>query len=85
MLLYIMLTYLMLLAALSNSVCLFNAFLLLIFANAFCFILCLGLLTQFVYFKYDFPSCAVLLICWFILILCSHHFVCERAMCSLEK
>ena len=60
--LYIMLAYLMLLAALSNAVCLHNAFffLLLIFANAFCFILCLGLLTQFVYFMYDFPSCAVL-------------------------
>ena len=73
-----MLAYLMLFAALSNAVCLYNAFfifvLLLIFANAFCFMLCLGLLTQFVYFKYDFPSCAVLLICWFFLIVCSHHF-----------
>ena len=39
----------------------------------------------FVYFKYDFPSCAVLLICWFFLILCSHHFLYEGAMCSLEK
>ena len=36
MLLYIMLAYLMLLAALCNAVCLHNAFLLLIFANAFC-------------------------------------------------
>ena len=39
--LYIMLTYLMLLAALSNSVCLHNAFHIffwpLIFANAFCY------------------------------------------------
>ena len=37
MLLYIMLAYLMLLAALSNAVCLYNALfsLLLIFANAF--------------------------------------------------
>ena len=36
---YIMLAYLMLLAALSNAVCLHNAsfFLLLMFANAFCF------------------------------------------------
>ena len=35
----IMLAYLMLFAALSNAVCLYNAFfsLLLIFANAFCF------------------------------------------------
>ena len=38
MLLYIMLDYLMLLAALSNAVCSHDAsFLLLIFANAFCF------------------------------------------------
>ena len=83
MLLYIMLAYLMLFAALSNAVCLHNAILLLIFAVDF--MLCLGLLTQFVYFKYDFPSYAVFLICWFFLILCSHHFLHERAMCSLEK
>ena len=45
--LYIVLAYLMLLAALSNAVCLYNAFsLLLIFANAFCFMLCFGLLTH---------------------------------------
>ena len=46
--LYIMLAYLMLLAALSYAVCLYNAshFLLLIFANALCFMLCLGLLTH---------------------------------------
>ena len=38
MLLYIMLAYLMPLAALSNAVCLHSAFFLpLIFANAFCF------------------------------------------------
>ena len=78
--LYIMLAYSMLFAALSNAVCFYNAF----FAIAFCFMLCLGLLTQFVYFKYDFPSCAVLLICWFFLILCSHHFLYETAMCSGE-
>ena len=42
----IMLAYLMLFAALSNAVCLHNVFLLLIFANAFCFMLCLGLLTH---------------------------------------
>ena len=50
MLLYIMLAYLMLFAALSNAVCLYDAsvffFLPLIFANAFCFMLCLGLLTN---------------------------------------
>ena len=38
LILYIMLAYLMLFAALSNAVCLYNAFFLLfIFANAFCF------------------------------------------------
>ena len=58
-----MLAYLMLFAALSNAVCLYASFLIFIFENAFCFMLCLGLLTQFVYFKYDFPSCAVVLIC----------------------
>ena len=54
MLLYIMLcimlAYLMLFAALSNAVCLYNAFFIfflsLIFANAFCIMLCLGLLTH---------------------------------------
>ena len=46
--LYVLLAYVMLLAALSNAVCLYNAssFLPLIFANAFCFMLCLGLLTH---------------------------------------
>ena len=44
--LYIMLAYLMLFAALSNAVCLYNAFLPLIYANAFCVMLCLGLLTH---------------------------------------
>ena len=29
---------------------------------------------KLVYLKYDFPSCAVLLICWLFLILCSHNF-----------
>ena len=86
--LYIMLAYLMLFAALSNAVCLYNAFFAIDFCKCF---LCHSLfivyclLTQFVYFKYDFPSCAVLLICWFFLILCSRHFSYERAMCSLEK
>ena len=47
MLLHIMLAYSMLFAALSNAVCLYNVlFLLLIFENAFCFMLCLRLLTH---------------------------------------
>ena len=41
-----MLACLMLFAALFSAVCLYNAFLPLIFANAFCFIFCLGLLTH---------------------------------------
>ena len=45
--LYIMLAYLMLSAALSNAVCwCMFLFLPLIFANAFSFMLCLGLLTH---------------------------------------
>ena len=61
MLLYIMLAYLVLLAALSNAVCLHNAFLL-IFANAFRFhAWFIG--TYFVYFLYYFASCTVPLIC----------------------
>ena len=85
--LHVMLAYLMLLAALSNAVCVHNGLfsLLFIFANAFCFMLYLGLLTQFVYFKYDFSSCAVLLVCPFLLNLCSHNFLYEGAMCSLSK
>ena len=85
--LYIMLAYLMLFAALSNAVCLYNAFLLLlIFENAFCFhALSWFIETYFVYFMYDFASCTVPLICWFFLIICSHLFYHERAMCSLEK
>ena len=88
MMLYIMLAYLMLFAALSNAACSYDFFLFLplIFENAFCYhALSWFIDTLFVYFKHDFPSHAVLLICWYFLILCSHHFLCERAMCSLEK
>ena len=83
--LYVMLAYLMLLAALSNAVCFKNVFFFFAIDFTFCFMLRLGLLTQFVYFKYDFSSCVVLLICSFLPNLCSHHFLYERAMCSLEK
>ena len=45
--LYIMLAYLMLFAALSNAVCLYNAsFFPFMSANAFVFMLCLGLLSH---------------------------------------
>ena len=89
--LYIVLAYLMLFAALTNSVCLNNAS----FFFLFKYFLCQGYELSgeialknnhyYYYFKYDLPSCAVLLICSFFLILCSHHFLYERAMCSLEK
>ena len=67
--LYIMLAYLMLFAALSNAVCLHSAslsFLSLIFANAFCFhTLSWFIHTYFIYLEHDFASCTVLLICRF--------------------
>ena len=44
--LYIVLACVMLFAALSNAVCLHNAFYILIFANAVRCMLCLGLLTH---------------------------------------
>ena len=49
---YIMLAYLMLFAALSNAVCLYNAFFAIAFANAFCFMHCLGLLTHNLFISY---------------------------------
>ena len=73
--LYVMLAYLMLLAALSNAVCLYNAFCAIDFCKCFLFhALCWFIDTWFVYFKYDFSSCAVLIVCSFFEILCSHHF-----------
>ena len=72
--LYIVLAYLMLFAALTNAVCLNNAsssffsfFLSLICANAFYF----HALSLFISF-FLFASCTVLLICLFFLIICSH-------------
>ena len=88
LMLYIMLAYLMLFAALSNAVCSYNAlffFLLLIFAYALCYhALSWFICTYFVYFKYDFPSCAVLLICWYFLIPCLHHFY-SKGLCALWR
>ena len=64
MVLYIMLACIMLFAALSNAVCLYNVFFAIHFANAFCYhALSWFIDTYFVYFKYDFASCTVLLIC----------------------
>ena len=73
--LYIVLAYLMLFAALTNAACLNNAsFFLSLIANAFYF----HALSLFISF-FLFASCTVLLICLFFLIICSHRccfFVC---------
>ena len=66
--LYIMLAYLMLFAALSIAVCLYNDFFYffwpLIFANVFVFMLCLGLLTNSLFISsIFFASCTELIIC----------------------
>ena len=89
--LYIVLAYLMLFAALTNSVCLYNAsfFCHLFLQMLFIFMLCLCLFHFFL-----FASFTVLLICLFFLILCSHRccfllffkdIFYERAMSSPEK
>ena len=56
--LYIVLAYLMLFAAITNAVCLNNAF--------------FHALSLFISFFFEFASCSVLLICLFFLIICSH-------------
>ena len=53
LMLYVVLAYLMLFAALSNSICLYNAsFLPMMFAKAFYFMFCLGLLTNSLFISY---------------------------------
>ena len=69
--LYIVLACIMLFAALTNAVCLNNAFFSLICANAFSF----NALSLFISF-FLFASCTVLLICLFFLIICSHRCCC---------
>ena len=69
--LYIVLAYLMLFAALTNAVCLYNASFL-FFAIDFCKCFYFHALSLFISF-FLFASCTVLLICLFFLILCSHH------------
>ena len=68
--LYIVLAYLMLFAALTNAVCLNNAS---FFVIDLCkwFLFSLLLLSLFISF-FLFASCTVLLICLFFLIICSH-------------
>ena len=68
--LYIVLAYLMLFAALTNAVCLNNA-------SFFVIDLCKCFLFSgfvFVYFIFLFASGTVLLICLFLLIICSHRY-----------
>ena len=68
--LYIVLTYLMLFAVITNAVCLNNASFFSFFIDlckCFFFMLCLCLFHFFL-----FASCTVLLICLFFLIICSH-------------
>ena len=78
--LYIVLAYLMLFAALTNAVCLNNAsFLSLICANAF-YIHALSLFISF----FLFASCTVLLICLFFLIICSHRCCCFFSLFFLQ-
>ena len=85
LMLYIMIASSMLLAALSNAVCSYNAFFAIDFCKCFCFHALFWFIdTLFVYLKYDFPSCSVLLICWFFLILCSHHFY-VKELCALWR
>ena len=84
--LHVMLAYLMLSSALSNAVCLNNAsFFSIDFCKCFLFsALSWFIDTWFVYLKYDFPSCAVLLICWFFLILV-HAIFYMKALCALWR
>ena len=80
--LYIMLAYLMLLAALSNTVCLHDVFLAFILANAYCFwALSWFIHTQFVYFKYYLALRKVLI----FIILCSHRFFLWKGQCALWR
>ena len=70
--LYIVLAYLMLFAALTNAVCLNNAsFVVIDLCKCFLFSC-----SVFVYFIFLFASCTVLLICLFFLIICSHRCCC---------
>ena len=84
MLLNIVLAYLMLLASFSNAVCLHNAVVAIDFCKCFLFHALSWFIDTFVYFMYDFPSCAVLLICCFFLILCSHNFY-MKGLCALKR
>ena len=89
--LYIVLAYFMLFAALTNAVCLNNASSFFVIDLCECFLFsCFVCLFHF----FLFVSCTVLLICLFFLIICSHrrcwfffflHIFYERAMSSPEK
>ena len=84
--LFIVLAYLMLFAALTNAVCLYNAsfFCYCFLQMLFIFMLCICLLTHSLFISFfKFASCTVLLICLFFLILCSHR--CRCFVCLFFK
>ena len=71
----------MLFTALFNAVCLYSASLPL----SFVFMLFLGLLTRSFLFQLLFRIMHSAFNMKVFILLCSHRFVCERAMCSQEK
>ena len=86
MLLYIMLAYLMLFTALLGLfVCIMLIVLPLTLANAFCFHALSWIIDTVYLFKMLFCIMHSAINLLALLILCSHHFFNERAMCSLEK
>ena len=75
MILYMVLSYLMLFDALSFCWYDVSFFAIDFLVNAFCFhALFWSIDTQFLHFIYLVASCTVHLICWFVLIPCSHRF-----------
>ena len=83
--LYILLAYLMLFAALSNAVCLHNVFFPLIFANAFAFMLYLGLLTHSLFILgFTLHLAQLFYYVRFSQFYVHTIFFIERAVCSLE-
>ena len=87
-LVYIMLPYLMLFAALSNAVCIMlfftfysHSFLQMLFV----FMLYLGLLTHSLFISCINLHHVVLLICWFFLILFSHCVFFMKGICALWR
>ena len=88
--LHVMLAYLMMFAAISNAVCLYDSFFsfAIDFANAFYLhALSWFINTSFVYFMYYLASCTVPVICLLFLILFSHRFFVSlmKGLCALWR